>query len=103
WATDIGPIGDMAGIEEYMNIWHMIGVVQLREEIVDSISWSWERSGEFSARSAYAARFAGRQVSPTAAFTWRSKTPLRCRFFAWLAIMNRCWTSDRLARRGLPH
>jgi hypothetical protein len=21
----------------------------------------------------------------------------------WLAVRNRCWTSDRLARRGLPH
>jgi hypothetical protein len=29
--------------------------------------------------------------------------PLRCRFFAWLALRNRCWTSDRLARRGLDH
>ena len=42
-------------------------------------------------------------MSPTAAFTWRSKAPLRCRVFAWLAIMNRCWTSDRLQRRLLPH
>ena len=23
--------------------------------------------------------------------------------FLWLAIQNRCWTADRLAKRGLPH
>uniref|UniRef100_A0A452YW54 Reverse transcriptase zinc-binding domain-containing protein n=1 Tax=Aegilops tauschii subsp. strangulata TaxID=200361 RepID=A0A452YW54_AEGTS len=45
----------------------------------------------------------GLEVSPTAAFTWKSKVPLQCHFFMWLANKNRCWTSDRLATRGLPH
>jgi hypothetical protein len=26
-----------------------------------------------------------------------------CKFFLWLAENNRCWTVDRLAKRGLPH
>uniref|UniRef100_A0A453KNY5 Reverse transcriptase zinc-binding domain-containing protein n=1 Tax=Aegilops tauschii subsp. strangulata TaxID=200361 RepID=A0A453KNY5_AEGTS len=29
--------------------------------------------------------------------------PLNVKFFLWLASQNRCWTADRLARRGLPH
>lgn len=29
--------------------------------------------------------------------------PCAVDFFAWLALQNRVWTSDRLARRGLPH
>ena len=24
-------------------------------------------------------------------------------FFLWLVAHDRCWTADRLARRGLPH
>ena len=43
------------------------------------------------------------KVEPTVEFTWKSKAPLRCRFFLWLAMHNRCWISDRLARRGLDH
>lgn len=77
--------------------------VQLDPTIEDSINWSWEKDGAFSARSAYAAKFAGLELSPTASFTWKPRAPLQCRFFNWLAIRNRCWTSDRLARRGLPH
>ena len=77
--------------------------VQLADEVEDTVKWVWESNGTFSVKSAYEARFLGREVSPTAAFTWKSKAPLRCRFFSWLAIRNRCWTSDRLARRGLPH
>ena len=57
----------------------------------------------FSMRSAYAAKFAGLEIAPTAEFTWVSRAPLQDRFFVWLAMKNRCWTSDRLARRGLPH
>lgn len=26
-----------------------------------------------------------------------------CKFFMWLVTNNRCWTADRLAKRGLPH
>lgn len=33
---------------------------------------------------------------------WKSWAPPNCRFFVWLAI-NKCWMSDRLAKRGLPH
>ena len=34
---------------------------------------------------------------------WKSWYPLRCKFFIWLAIDNRCWTADCLAKRGLPY
>ncbi|XBH56627.1 hypothetical protein VPH35_078410 [Triticum aestivum] len=47
--------------------------------------------------------FMGVEPSPTAPFTWQWRASLRCRLFAWLAIKERCWTSDGLARRGLPH
>lgn len=47
-------------------------------------------------------KFAALEVAPTTDFTWKPRAPLRYRFFAWLALKNRC-TSDRLARRGLPH
>uniref|UniRef100_A0A0E0F153 GYF domain-containing protein n=1 Tax=Oryza meridionalis TaxID=40149 RepID=A0A0E0F153_9ORYZ len=33
---------------------------------------------------------------------WKSLPP-RCRYFLWLVALDRCWTGDRLRRRGLPH
>ena len=35
--------------------------------------------------------------------TEKSWAPSKCKIFIWLAIQNRCWTADRLQKRGLPH
>ena len=42
-------------------------------------------------------------MEPMAELTWKSRAPSTCKFCAWLALRDMCWTSDRLARRGLPH
>lgn len=84
-------------------LWDLMENVQLETDTEDTTFWSWEANGSFSVRTAYAAKFWGKEVTPTADFTWKSKAPLRCRFFAWTVFQNRCWTSDRLARRGLDH
>ena len=34
---------------------------------------------------------------------WKSWAPGKCKFFLWLVAHDKCWTTDRLARRGLPH
>lgn len=77
--------------------------MQLRPGIADKVRWAWETSGVFSVRSVYANKFIVREHDLGASFTWRSRAPLRCKFFSWLILKDRVWTSDRLARRGLPH
>ena len=34
---------------------------------------------------------------------WKTWAPGKCKMFLWLAIRNRCWTADRLVKRGLSH
>jgi hypothetical protein len=34
---------------------------------------------------------------------WSTWAPPKCQFFLWLVLHNKCWTADRLARKGLPH
>lgn len=103
WARDFGANLDETGLRQFLETWSRVATITLNTQLPDQLRWSWEKDGQFSARSAYAAGFATMHVSPTAVFTWISNAPLRCRFFAWLALRNRVWTSDRLAKRGLPH
>jgi hypothetical protein len=60
-------------------------------------------NGQYYAKTAYEGFFLG-----TISFTpwekiWKTWAPAKCHFFMWLAAHNRCWTTDRLARRGLSH
>ncbi|KAE8773750.1 hypothetical protein D1007_53990 [Hordeum vulgare] len=103
WAGDIGPDIEQGMLTEFLHLWSRITAFRVDEDAQDSLSWSWEKEGQFSARSSYAAKFMGLEVSPIAPFTWVSKAPMQCHFFAWLALKNRCWTADGLAKRGLPH
>jgi hypothetical protein len=60
-------------------------------------------SGNYSASSAYKALFQGSIGFEPAERVWKSWAPRKCKFFIWLVEHDRCWTADRLARRGLDH
>src|ERR1041385_6379157 len=75
WARDIGPNIDLGLIREYLDLWQRFYDVDLLPGVPDNFSWAWERNGSFSVRSAYAAKFWGREVDPMAEFTWTSKAP----------------------------
>ena len=62
--------------------------------------WRFDASGCYSSKTAY---FNGLVTFEPWPRLWKSWAPAKCKFFLWLAIRNRCWTSDRLAKRGLPH
>ena len=101
-ACDFGLEMTQDKLIEFFSLWDRVAVVELDDTTSNTVLWTYDRSGWFSTSSAYAAKFCGKQVSTTANFTWKSRVSLHCRFFSWLAIKNRYWMSDQLARRGLP-
>uniref|UniRef100_A0A8R7V761 Reverse transcriptase zinc-binding domain-containing protein n=1 Tax=Triticum urartu TaxID=4572 RepID=A0A8R7V761_TRIUA len=69
----------------------------------DRFRWRLSSDGKFSARSTYDCFFFGREYFPCANKLWGSWAPLEIKIFVWLALHNRLWTADRLARRNLQH
>nr|ACF87181.1 unknown [Zea mays] len=53
--------------------------------------------------SAYSALFPGTIEFEPAERVWKSWAPRKCKFFIWVVEHDRCWTADRLAKRGLDH
>ncbi|KAL6645061.1 hypothetical protein ACP70R_016669 [Stipagrostis hirtigluma subsp. patula] len=102
WPSDIQGGLSLIGMFEYFQLWDIIHEVVLIEE-EDNHVWRLDSSGHFSSRSAYRAFFNGRMGFEPWKRLWKSWAPAKCKVFLWLAIRNRCWTADRLARRGLPH
>jgi len=86
---------------EYLQVWDPLEGVILQQGVPDQFRWKLSQSGSYSSKTAYAACFVGSIRFPPWRRIWKSWAPLRCKFFLWLAIKQRIWTADRLAKRGL--
>jgi hypothetical protein len=71
--------------------------------VPDHHYWTPSSSGTYSSKSAYDWFFMRDAQFEPAGRIWKSWAPPRCKFFLWLAFLNRCWTVDHLARKGLDH
>ena len=79
-----------------------VAAFNLTEGVADEFRWCWEGNRSYSARSAYRAFFEGKVGFAGAQQIWDSRAPNKCKVFLWLALKHRCWTADRLGRRGIP-
>lgn len=102
WPSDIKGGLSMIGLFEYFQLWDILLDIVLSDE-EDHHSWRLDASGQYTSKSAYHAFFNGSVTFEPWRRLWKSWAPAKCKVFLWLAIRNRCWTADRLAKRGLPH
>jgi hypothetical protein len=103
WTEDIQGEIPVQTLMEYFELWDMLENIILQEGIPDRHIWRLSASGKYTAKSTYDALFEGALSFAPYERIWKSWAPPKCRFFMWLVAHNRCWTADRLARRGLPH
>jgi hypothetical protein len=88
---------------EFLLVWDLLQEVQLQPNVEDQHRWLPSSSGLYSASSAYM-RFHGDATTfELAKIIWKTWAPPRCKYFIWLASLNRCWIADRLARHGMDH
>lgn len=92
----------MVGWYDYFHLWDALYDLVL-EDMEDQHQWRLDSSGQFTAKSAYKAFFNGAITFEPWKLIWKSWAPGKCKAFIWLAVCNRCWTADRLQKRGLPH
>jgi hypothetical protein len=103
WVLDIrGNFSSMA-FSEFFQIWDLVWEVRLLSDVPDQHIWTPSSSGSYSSKSAYDRFMMGNVGFAPAELIWRNWAPPRCKFFLWLATRDRCWTADRLAKRGMDH
>jgi hypothetical protein len=73
----------------------------LQPEVEDKHVFSIATDGKYSAKSAYEGLFVGSTFFGHYHLVWKTWAPPKCWFFLWLAANKRCWTANRLAKRGL--
>ncbi|XP_071681455.1 uncharacterized protein [Lolium perenne] len=102
WLRDCGPDMSVEALPEFFLLWQRLANFHLDPEREDLPLWRWSPDGCYYAKSAYGAFFEGQVRAPISDEIWRSLALYSCKFFAWLAAKNRCWTADGLQRRGVP-
>jgi hypothetical protein len=101
WARDVQGALTIPVLVQFLQLHQRLATVVLQAGVQDSFSWRWCSSGCFSTPSAYRALFTGQSAVLGAKELWKSRAPNKCRFFVWLLLHGRCWTSDRLFSHGL--
>lgn len=102
-------MGDIPGnfppsaFSDFFQIWDLVREVNLLPDTPDQHIWTPSSSGSYSSKSAYDRFMVGGASFAPADRIWRTWAPPRCKFFLWLAAQDKCWTADRLAKRGLNH
>ncbi|WVZ64360.1 LOW QUALITY PROTEIN: hypothetical protein U9M48_013890 [Paspalum notatum var. saurae] len=103
WVMDVRGALSVQVLTEYLLVWDLVDDTVLQLDVPDKHLWKLTQSGVYSSKSAYSAFFLGSVGLSGWKRIWKGWAPLKCKVFLWLAKNNRCWTSDRLAKRGLPH
>jgi hypothetical protein len=102
WIRDISGSLSVAALAQYIQLWIKLSDVHLDASQQDKFVLRWTTHQQHSASSAYRAFFHGQCGIPGATVLCKMKAPPSCKFFIWLSLMGRCWTSERLQRHGLP-
>lgn len=103
WTSDINGALTVGAITDYLHLWEILSGFELQPGREDKHIFSIAPDGRYSAKSAYKGLFLGSSLFGHYRRVWKSWAPSKCRFFIWLIAQNRCWTADRLAKRGLNH
>jgi hypothetical protein len=101
WISDIKGALTVEVMSEFLQLWDILLNIQLQPGVNDTHFWRLAASRQYSANVAYEGFFVG-SVQPFER-RWKTWTPPKCHFFLWLVAQRKCWTADRLARRGLDH
>ena len=103
WVSDIRGALTVTVLTEYIHLWELLSTVMLQQDVEDSHIWQFSTCDQYTTRSAYKALFIGSVQFKSWERIWKSWAPGKCKFFMWIVAHKRCWTADRLARKGLPH
>jgi hypothetical protein len=95
WTIDAGIIGVSRAVG-------LLAERQLNDQ-PDTFKWKWDSSGLYTASSTYRAFFFGLTEQLGARQLWKIKAPNKCRFFLYLVMHGRCWTSERRHQHGLQN
>jgi hypothetical protein len=103
WCRDIQGALTIHVLIQYIHTRQRIQGYNVILGVADRFIWRRSQMGLYSSASAYNALFVNQTSLFGAKELWKVCAPNSCRFFIWLVLHGRCWTSDQLQRHGLQN
>ncbi|GJN11283.1 hypothetical protein PR202_ga29462 [Eleusine coracana subsp. coracana] len=103
WIRDIQGARTFPLIRDFLLLLGRLESINTTPNREDRFIWRWSATGEYSPSSAYRILFNGQFAIQGAKELHKTRAPARSKFFFWLVLLGRCWTSDRLQRHNLQH
>jgi hypothetical protein len=100
---DIPTDLDVLAIDQLLAVVDRVEGLTVTVGVSDVFRWNWGAKETYSAQSYYLGMFHGSIEMASVLQVWKSRARAKCRFFLWLALHDRCWTTYKLERCGLPH
>jgi hypothetical protein len=103
WLTDIKGALTVGVFADLLDLWDALQTIQLHPDMEDRHIFRLATDGNYSAKAANEGFFIGSTQAEHWELILKTWSPPKCKFFIWLADLRRCWTADRLEKRGLSH
>lgn len=103
WLTDIKGALTVGVLSDFLEVWDALLTINLQPGREDMHIFRFASNGKYSAKAAYDGLFIGSTQSEHWERIWQTWSSPKCKFFLWPADLRRCWTEDRLSKRGLSH
>jgi hypothetical protein len=102
WLDDIPADLDALAIDQLLAVADRVEGLTITAGVPDVFRWNWGAKRDLLRKDMLPGHVPWSIEMAGALQVWKSRVPAKCRFFMWLALRDRCWTADRLGRRGLP-
>jgi hypothetical protein len=103
WIADIKGALTVRVLADFLDLSENLLSVNIYPGCNDKHIFSIASDGKYSAKADYNGLFIGSTHFDHWERIWHSWAPPECNFFLLLAALKRCWTADRLQKRGLNH
>jgi hypothetical protein len=103
WIGNISGPFSITGLHQYINFGNRLQYVNLRGNVPNKFIWKWSANQQYSASSVYYAFFYSECGLPASKELSKTRALSNCKFFMWLALLERCWTSGCLQWHNLQN
>jgi hypothetical protein len=105
WIVDVLHNATPNILLQYTLLWILIDEAAFdpEDEGEDQIAWTRSSSHVCTTKSAYEIQFDGSIRSMFPALIWKIWALAKCKFFTWVMLQSRIWTTDRLLVKEWPN